>query len=133
MKINEEILIRLKQIIEESGLSRRQFALGIGHAPSTITEIFTQRIRTLSGSVITILELKYGINPTWLETGMGDKWKHPEKINDHREIVLLRQFRSLTNGNKTMLEAFSETLHRQQGGDDEDESRVAEEKPLYDE
>ena len=122
MKIDEGVLSRLHEIIDDSALSRRQFALGIGHAPSTITEIFSRRIKTLSGSVTTILELKYGINPEWLATGAGLKYKDSVVISEHEEFELLKKFRRLKRGNKKMMLRFADTLHQQQSDDDDDDA-----------
>lgn len=125
MKIDSGVLQRLNEVIIDSSLSRRQFALGIGHAPSTITEIFSKRIKTLSGSIITILELKYGINPDWLSTGVKPKYVESVKVNDQTDLELLKKFRSLNKSNKTMVLRFADTLFSQQSNESEPQLQAA--------
>ena len=110
MKINRGILERLSEIIEASGLSNRQFSLEIGQPATLVHEIFSRRVRTLPHSVILVLELKYGVNPTWLMTGKGNKWKNPEKLNDRFEDCLVGRFRRLGKEGRTLLLHVAGTL-----------------------
>ncbi|MES0491961.1 MAG: helix-turn-helix transcriptional regulator [Leptospirales bacterium] len=114
MQINDEVLIRLSQIIEDSGLNRRKFAESIGVSPPTISEIFNNKIHSLSGTITKILELKYGINPIWLETGSGSHYRDSIILTDQEEILFVLNTRKLSLGNKKLLTILCDVFYRQQ-------------------
>ena len=102
MKITPDIIERLKQINKESGLSQRKFSMLMGHSASAIHEIYVGRVKVLSQANISILEMKFGINPEWLETGKGPKKSGGEFINDPDEIEMLNYYRRLPAERKRM-------------------------------
>ena len=114
MKIDPGVLKRLEMLIEETGQTRKQFAASIGHSPSTITEIFSGRIKTLSGTMAKILELKYSINLDWLASGEGKQYKSTVIVNCPQEHELFVKFRRLRGKYKESLLILAETLYHQQ-------------------
>ena len=110
MLLNKEILGRLEKFLEENNLSRKQFALSIGAQPSGISEIFNGNISSLSGTTVRIIEVIYGINPKWLETGFGKKFKSTVTITDENECDMIIKTRKLNKENKILLKALIETL-----------------------
>lgn len=117
MLIDKGVLNRLELLIQETGQTRKQFADSIGHSPSTITEIFSGRIKNLSGTLGKILELKYSINLEWLKTGKGKQYKSSLIINCPREHELFVKFRRLRGKYKDSLLILAETLYLQQTKD----------------
>lgn len=114
MEITQDILDRLDQVIAQSGLSRRQFAISLGNSPSTITEIFSKRIKTFSGTFLKILELKHGINLTWLQTGAGNRYCNKIVVTNPKEESIIKNFRKLSPDNQKFFLLLSETFYLQQ-------------------
>ena len=114
MKINAAIIKRLQKICDESGLSNRQFSMSLGYAPSVIQEIYSKRIKVLSKSTILILELKYGVNPEWLETGKGPQKAESITTSDKDEIEFLEIYRALRRMKKYMLKSLAKTFYNEE-------------------
>ena len=96
MKLNEKIILRLQEINKESGLTMRQLSLQIAHSASALHQIYNGHVNVLSKPIISLLEMKYGINPEWLETGKGPKASAGQFINDPHELELLQSYRYLS-------------------------------------
>ena len=122
MEVTPEILERLDGIIRQSGLSRRQFALSLGNSPSTMTEIFSRRIKNFSGAFLKVLELQYGININWLETGMGRQYCSKIVITHPEEERIIRNYRKLEPHLKEVFLILSETFFLQQAREQPEES-----------
>jgi len=121
MELNDEVRQRLVEIIKYSKLSKRQFTLSLGLPPSSLGKILNGKTRALSNTIITVLELKYGINPIWLETGESKKYKDVIVTLDKDEAILLEQSRLLSDYNGDLLKLFLETLLKKQTEKEEEE------------
>ena len=110
VKVTTAIVKRLQKINDQSGLSNRQFSLSLGHAASVVQEIYAQRIKTLSDSIILALELKYGVNPEWLKTGKGPQKSGGRFITDEDELSLLDLFCLLRKEQKQTLQSLAKTF-----------------------
>ena len=110
MKVTKAVIQRLEKIQKESGLSQRQFSLAISYSASTLHQIYNSYVKVISKPVIGLLELKFGVNPEWLETGKGPENTGMICTNDRKEVDHLQGFRRLSPAGKrinaTMLEAL---------------------------
>jgi transcriptional regulator with XRE-family HTH domain len=64
---------------------KKHFAAELGLSPSALSEILNGKVKNISGSVLELLKIKFGINPTWLLTGEGDMFlqgKDPRKKSE---------------------------------------------------
>lgn len=130
MELTKEIIDRLAGIMYENETSIRKFALSLGHSPSTLSEILSNRIKTLSRSIVLLLELKYGISRTWLETGHGKKELDLLHIQNPDELHLVRRYRNLNSTQKQLILEFTETLYYRQNCV-QCEFKVAEKRTTY--
>ncbi|MES0490761.1 MAG: hypothetical protein ABUK01_12255 [Leptospirales bacterium] len=125
MQLNQEILDRLEKVLTENNLNKRQFALSIGAQTSGISEVFNGNIGSLSGTTVKILEVIYGINPIWLETGSGKQYKSTIVTMDEEESQMIAKTRKLTKENKVLLKALIDTLWLKQCTDIKKMKRAA--------
>ena len=77
--IKSEVLNRLKFLITRLGLSQKEFAKSVGVSSSNISDIFSQRIKKISPTLIELLKYKYNINPHWLLEGNGEMFVEVRK------------------------------------------------------
>ena len=133
MKIDKGVLERFEKIIIETGFSRSQFAREIGLTASAISEIFSDRRKNLSGIVVKMMEIKLGVNPKWLENGLGDQYISFTSLSGPEEDQLIRIYRSLSIQNQEMLISFCETLSYQSKNQRtiDVDSKVAEKRRRY--
>lgn len=75
-----EISLRLKEIVNYTGLSDRAFAQSIDLAQTTFTNILLKGTEPKSDVLRAIIE-KYKINAHWLLTGEGEMFAEQEKEN----------------------------------------------------
>ena len=64
---------RLALLIEELGISRREFARRLGMSPSGLGALF-QRAATVSVVMAKAVECEFGVRHQWLLSGQGTKW-----------------------------------------------------------
>ena len=93
MKLDKCILSRLAEVIEDSGMNKKQFAGAIGVTPSFLSEIFSGRIKRLSTSFLRVIELKRGVNPEWLKTGKGEQYIMSNQVACPFEYELVLYYR----------------------------------------
>ena len=110
MKLTPDVISRIKEVNKESGLSKRQFSLLLGHSASAIHEIYAGRVKVLSQSNISILELKFGINPHWLETGEGPKKNAGQYLDNAEELALIELLRLLPPEKRRMVQTLTNAL-----------------------
>lgn len=108
MKITKGVISRLQQINKEAGLSNRKFSMSLGHSAATIQEIYAGRVKTLSGSIIMILEMKYGVNIEWLKTGKGPKKSGSYYVIDSQEVRMIENYRAMPADQKKMYVSMSD-------------------------
>jgi len=80
-----ELSDRLRGVRKEAGVSQLEFAKSLGLQQGSYSGLETGAKKTLSGAVRELLQLQFGINPTWLETGEGVKYINgyaPKKATD---------------------------------------------------
>ncbi len=89
--------VRLKRIIDESGLSMDAFANKCGVSKSSLQR-YLQGRNEPKISFLTKLVITFGINPVWLLTGSGDLYRdynvsvipvEPESLKGDREYFLV--------------------------------------------
>lgn len=132
MNINEEVKERLMEVITDNSTNKSKFAKSLGLQPSLITDIFSGKAKTISGNILVILQLRYGINHVWLETGSGSKFISQVELLDNDEIELIYYLRTFNKDSKTLLKIIVDTLLKSQEErqaqkkeeDDEDEDEI---------
>ena len=112
MKITKGIINRILQVNQESGLSKRKFSISLGRSPAAIQEIYMGRAKTLSQSIITMLEMRYGVNPQWLQSGKGPAKTGSYFIIKPEEVRLIEIYRNLPPEEKHMMSAMSEFIEQ---------------------
>lgn len=110
MQVTEAVLERLVKVYLESGMSKKGFGLSIGHSRSSITEIFKGRTKNISGATVKILELRYAVNPIWLETGLGKPYNNKLVITKKDSYRLIALFRKLAPESQKLLLSISHSL-----------------------
>jgi len=128
MKITPQILERLDEVIRDTHLTRSKFAEVNGFSRGTLGDIFRERIGTLSNCMINLLQLKYSINPVWLETGEGEKQIDSAIVTDPEELRHLFLFRRLREKDKNSIEGLTETFYEKMIVES---NKVAENSPPY--
>lgn len=68
------ILVRIRKIISEKGISDSQFARDTDYAQTTVANMFVRDSEPRSDLLEKIIE-KYNVNPNWLLTGEGEMFK----------------------------------------------------------
>jgi len=121
MIVDECILSRLAEIIEDSGMNKKQFAGAIGITPSSLSEIFSGRIKKLSSSFLRVIELKRGVNPEWLRTGKGAQYIMSNQVACPYEYQLVLYYRKLSSERKKGLFALCKALIIKQDDDSTEE------------
>ncbi|MES0491382.1 MAG: helix-turn-helix transcriptional regulator [Leptospirales bacterium] len=114
MELNDEIRMRLKQVIRESKLSQRKFAENIGITPPSLSGILKNKINTVSVTFVKLLEVRYGVNSVWLETGMGEQYNGTIFVVNPDEVEVVLKIRELNNKYKSLLKTVAETLWDEQ-------------------
>lgn len=114
MKITKGVINRLQQVNQEAGLSNRKFSMSLGQSASTIQEIYSGRVKTLSGSIMLLLEMKYGVNIEWLKTGKGPKKTEYITTVDIEETNLLKDFRLFAAYEKEIILSILKVLLQKQ-------------------
>ncbi|MES0490897.1 MAG: helix-turn-helix transcriptional regulator [Leptospirales bacterium] len=113
MVVTKEVLTRLSKIIDETHLNYEDFAISLGLNLSKITNLLNGKTKTISGNFVKLIEILYGVNPVWLETGMGKKYSKNARPVTAKEILLMENFRLLSEYNQDLICLISETLHKQ--------------------
>ena len=72
-KIMKEQAERIKQLIDELGLTQKKFGEAIGMSPQNIGAYISGR-RKLSEGLAARISVTYGVSSDWLLTGEGDKF-----------------------------------------------------------
>ena len=114
MVLNESIIKRLEEVLDESKLSKRKFADALGASASSLNDILSGKLNAISGILVKVLELAYGVNPVWLETGEGKKRKGKIVVTRKVEVDLILQVRDLRAKNQKVLSIVTDVLWRQQ-------------------
>ena len=134
MKITQEIIDRILEVMNGKGLNRSQFSRALGFERNRLSDIigkFKKNPKTeLSNVFINALELKYHINRQWLETGFGERdLRVKEKANDP-EAVLLENFAHIApRFQKRIIEDVK--MYRKITDEERGILRVAEKRPSY--
>lgn len=84
------ILARIKEIINQNGISDSQFAKEMETAQTTISNMFQRDSEPRSDLLEKIITL-YNVNPKWLLLGEGDMFLKEECVPLTEKIPLLRQ------------------------------------------
>jgi len=114
MLLNESIIERLQEVLNESKLSKRQFADSLGASASSLNDMLSGKPKAISGILVKVLELVYGVNPVWLETGEGKKRKGKIVVTRKIEVDLILQVRDLSAKNQKLLSIVTNALWEQQ-------------------
>ncbi|UML78930.1 helix-turn-helix domain-containing protein [Leptospira kirschneri] len=64
---------RIRKILEESGLSQKDFAEKIGIPPTTLNGLFNGRANSPSAEMILAITENFGVSPLWILTGKGPR------------------------------------------------------------
>lgn len=110
MELTGEIKDRIKRIVEESGLSQRRFSAKMNYASNKISEIL-HNDKALSNQFVNLLEKHFGVNPKWLETGLGSPYIPAIQARDLEEQVLLKNFRLLDRSSKNVYNKVWKVLY----------------------
>ena len=94
LKVDKQILKRLEFILTDSNMNKKEIAYAFGLSPSTISEIYCGRIKSLSNPLLKVMELEKGVNVEWLKTGKGEPYILTLKVKLAYEIELLFNYRS---------------------------------------
>jgi len=112
----DDMITRLKKIIDDAKLNQKEFAESIGLTPGGLNDILRGKTRQPAGSTVKAIEYKYRINGEWLLTGKGKRMLTGDKINDKdvelNELIAI--YNSLDNSRKKVLLTFSRTLRMEQ-------------------
>lgn len=89
------ILVRIRKIISEKGISDSQFARDTDYAQTTVANMFVRDSEPRSDLLEKIIE-KYNVNPNWLLTGEGEMFKQGKEAESAvavsaPKIPILRQ------------------------------------------
>lgn len=103
MELNKGVIARLEALLEDLNLSRGRLAEVLEVEAYVIDGIMKGKRKTIPGPLITLLELKYALNPKWLENGIGEMFKQNLITEDPYEILLLEQSRRLDSTNQELL------------------------------
>lgn len=88
---------RLKELIEELGISIREFTREAGISQGSINDVLNGRSESLSGKTLSAIRERYDVSPLWLLTGEGGMFiGEPPMPTDAspEERALLRMVRS---------------------------------------
>ena len=96
MQTNKEIIRRLKEVIEMSGLTTQEFCARLGDSSASLAEVLNGQSEELPGNVELDLWIHFQINPEWLETGAGPERTKQYPITDPNEHRLIMKFRNMT-------------------------------------
>lgn len=93
---------RLKSIREELNIAQGNFALSIGLEQGSYSDLERGKTKKISKSVALLLELIYGINIDYLNSGKGEKIKsgaisESPKENSNQKIVDENEYYQLKN------------------------------------
>ena len=113
MDLKDDVLDRFKTVLKDTNLSQKEFGDSVGSSSASILSLFNGRVKSLSGNMVKLLEVVHGVNPVWLETGMGKKYIREPRLNNEDEIKLITNFRSLNASNQQLVYMISETLYKQ--------------------
>lgn len=75
-KTNESYIVRrtaeaFDAIREKTGLNQREIAQELAITQSAVSAIYRAKVERPSDQTLLLLELRFRVNPTWLETGKG--------------------------------------------------------------
>lgn len=130
MKIDQGIIDRILEVVEEKNLSRAEFSHELGYESNKISEVINGYTKELSNQFVIILKLRFGINPQWLESGYGEKYIVHSSVTDQKEIHLLKNYRRLVPEYQDKLLQASDTYYLEWGVA-AGYLTVAENKPSY--
>jgi transcriptional regulator with XRE-family HTH domain len=92
---------RFVEILKALNMRRKDMAAALGLTPTAVSGIIHDRVKIISGPVLELLKIKFGINPTWLLTGEGDMFlpgKDPrQKSETNLDIVSGSDINIITN------------------------------------
>lgn len=76
---------RLRQVIDYTGLTQKDFAASVGLTAASISDIFHGRVKTISPTLAIAIQAVHGINADWLLYGTGEmvrsEYKTPKNTN----------------------------------------------------
>ena len=110
MTLTDDIRKRLKEVIEESGYSAREFSYKLGYQFNRVHEILRGRNRRLSAPFVRQLTSCFDVNPIWLETGMGSRYNGRQDPSSKEQAELLRNYEQLNLPARKLLFETSRTL-----------------------
>ena len=90
--IAERFALALGQIKAETGLNQQEIAKRIGVHPASLSQIKSGSSKKPSLQTLLLLRNQFGINPHWLETGLGEPrlpLPPPEAANEYLEVPWL--------------------------------------------
>lgn len=73
---NDSILTRVNELLSDYSLKPSQFAVKIGYDTSTFAKALKEDGRGITDGIKFKICLHLGINPQWLEDGLGDKYSN---------------------------------------------------------
>lgn len=77
---------RLKLLIQELGLTQRQFAQKIYLDPGYLSRILQGKIQPPE-RILLLIEKTFHVNPQWLRTGEGDIFAESELSSEKRRLL----------------------------------------------
>ena len=114
MELTNEIRERIKLVVDKAGLSQKRFSEKINYSSNKIAEILNGNNKTLSNQFVQLLESHFGVNPKWLETGIGSPCILSVQANDLEEQLLLKTFRLLGRSSKNILNGTCTVLYEEE-------------------
>ena len=80
--MDDFILLRLKELMKDSGLNQTRFASRIGMRQQNLSRILTGK-SSLGDGIVNKLIISFDVNREWLLTGNGDKYPPKPVASDN--------------------------------------------------
>lgn len=93
---------RLKILLQELGISQRQFAMKINLDPAYFSRIINGSV-TPPNRILLLIESVFGVNKQWLEEGTGEIFDHGVSLAKRQLLELIN---TLDDGQVKMVSAF---------------------------
>ncbi len=101
---------RLKILLQELGISQRQFAMKISLDPAYFSRIVNGTV-TPPSRILLLIESVFGVNKQWLEEGHGEIFDHGASLAKRQLLELIN---TLDDGQVKMVSAFVRFLKEEE-------------------
>lgn len=130
MKVTRQIINRLAEIVNNSGLTKSGFSRKLGFSDHRLSEILNKHNENLSGNFLNGLEYHFHVNLKWLETGFGDHYIYKDLPPDNPKNIFLNTFDELTPRYRDRI-MDDLMLYKELSEKEKSALRVAENQPRY--